>query len=62
MNSHLRGIVGLILGIVVGLLLVSLLSDALIRHGHFLSGSVEIVIVACVAVVGLYAGGSTGSP
>jgi hypothetical protein len=61
MSDHLRGLVGLIVGVVVGLLLTNLLSDALIRHGHLLSGAYEVVIVIAVAMVGLVAGASTGS-
>lgn len=57
MNNPWLGVVGLILGVVVGLLLVLLLSDALSAKGHELPGLIEVIIVFAVAVAGFGAGG-----
>ena len=61
MSDHLRAGVGLILGVAVGLLIVTLLSSLFIQHGHVLSGALEAGIVIFVALVGFAAGLSTGS-
>jgi NhaP-type Na+/H+ or K+/H+ antiporter len=61
MGDHLRGLVGLILGVVVGLWLVVLLDDVLIRHAIRPNGALEIALVILVAVVGCAAGAAMGS-
>ena len=60
MSDYFRAGVGLILGVTVGLLIVTLLDDTLLRHGHGVSGSVDVFIVVFVSVVEFAAGLSSG--
>jgi uncharacterized membrane protein len=61
MNDHLRAGVGLILGVAVGLVIVTLLSGLVVQDGHVLGSSLEIGIVVFVALVGFAAGVSMGT-
>jgi uncharacterized protein YacL len=57
---NIRGLAGLIVGVVVGLLLVNLLNSALIeKDSHTIPGAIEVIIVFFVAVIGAAAGDST---
>jgi len=61
MGDRLRGLVGLILGVIAGLWLVTLLSAVLFQYGHSLPGALAILVVLVVALAGTAAGASMGA-